>query len=94
MVQGMGKSSLSRKLIRARESSGLTLAQACALMPNTLYGTLQHLEGRSKKFGKPRPPPDPGTVQIKTVVDVCATYWPAITVSDFVPAAQIKMPWE
>ena len=65
MVQGMGKSSLSRKLIRARESSGLTLAQACALMPNTLYGTLQHLEGRSKKFGKCL------TCQVTNLVDQC-----------------------
>jgi hypothetical protein len=79
---------LAVKLIEARESLGLTLSEAVDQMPNTGYGTLQHLEGRAKMNGALRTPPEPSTIQIRTAVDIVYVYWPAIQLVDLVPEVE------
>jgi hypothetical protein len=86
----MGKS-LSEKLISAREDRGWTLSEAAEKMPNTGYGTLQHLEGRSRKEGALRSPPTPGSIQTRTAADLIVAYWPAIKLKDIVPGLPIEV---
>ena len=72
---------LSQRLIRAREQCGLSLYEAAGQMPDASYQTLWHLEGRAKGK-KPAAGPD---VALKTAVDIVTTYWPEIQLNDFIP---------
>jgi len=89
MVTGMARSTLSRKLIRARETLGLTLSQACERMPNTTYGTLYHLEGRAKSGGKLRAPAVGEEMQLRTAVDLATVYWPDVALHDLMPSSKL-----
>ncbi len=77
----MRKTTLSLKLIEAREKCGYSRYDAAMKMPNTRYQTLWHLEGRAK--GK-KPPSGPD-ISLKTAVDIVQVYWPEIQLDDLMP---------